>query len=374
VAGRHARRTAGAVLGAAVLVAVAGCHADDITSYDVPRGEPKVRLLAGIVPQAQRTWFFKLSGPVDEVGPQEQAFVTFLSSVRPLTAEAAEGAAAAGGAGFVAYRVTRTSADADPPLNWTLPADWKKGPDVDAPGRVATFEVGPREKPLDVSVNVFPGEAGSVLANINRWRGQIGLLYIAAEDQDQVARNLDLPGLTVLKVDMAGPGSSRPSTRPGPAGGPPAGQPDKPDRSRPKYQLPDGWKEHQPTDGFALVAFTAGKGDDAAEVTVTPVGGTLEDNVARWRGQLGLGPATAQQIARDVRAFDVGDVHAFATDLTGTDVKTRGPARILAVLVPRGGAFWVLRMKGRPDAVEKQKSAFEAFARSVSFDDVKGTN
>ena len=37
------------MLCAVSFVALAGCHGDDITSYDVPRGEPKVRLLAGIV-------------------------------------------------------------------------------------------------------------------------------------------------------------------------------------------------------------------------------------------------------------------------------------------------------------------------------------
>src|SRR5262245_8820674 len=121
---RPLRRTALALLAAATVAALGGCRGDDITSYDVPRGEPKVRLLAGIVPQAQRTWFFKLSGPVDEVGPQEQAFTKFLSSVRPLTPEVAEAASAAGGAGFAAFRVTRTSADADAPLNWTVPDGW----------------------------------------------------------------------------------------------------------------------------------------------------------------------------------------------------------------------------------------------------------
>ncbi len=40
--------------------------------------------------------------------------------------------------------------------------------------RYATLKA-PVEGRIDVSVTVLPGEAGGELANVNRWRGQIGL-------------------------------------------------------------------------------------------------------------------------------------------------------------------------------------------------------
>jgi hypothetical protein len=58
-------------------------------------------------------------------------------------------------------------------LRWTLPAGWTEA----ARGtgmRYATLAA-PVEGRVDVSVTVLPGAAGGELANVNRWRNQIGL-------------------------------------------------------------------------------------------------------------------------------------------------------------------------------------------------------
>ena len=60
-------------------------------------------------------------------------------------------------------------------LKWTLPKGW-----TDAAGsgmRYATLKP-PVPGRVDVSVVVLPGPAGGELANVNRWRGQIGLAPI----------------------------------------------------------------------------------------------------------------------------------------------------------------------------------------------------
>ncbi len=57
-------------------------------------------------------------------------------------------------------------------LRWTLPRGWSQ---EDGSGmRFATLKA-PAKGKLDVSVVVLPGPAGGELANVNRWRGQIGL-------------------------------------------------------------------------------------------------------------------------------------------------------------------------------------------------------
>ncbi len=58
-------------------------------------------------------------------------------------------------------------------LRWTLPARWTEEKGGSAM-RYATLKA-PVEGRLDVSVTVLPGTAGGELANVNRWRGQIGL-------------------------------------------------------------------------------------------------------------------------------------------------------------------------------------------------------
>src|SRR5260370_37078780 len=62
---------------------------------------------------------------------------------------------------------------ASPRLQWKLPAGWEEV----APGemRVASFRIaGKNAKLADVGIVPLPGLAGSDLANVNRWRGQVG--------------------------------------------------------------------------------------------------------------------------------------------------------------------------------------------------------
>jgi hypothetical protein len=57
-------------------------------------------------------------------------------------------------------------------LRWTLPAGWTES--AGGAMRYASFKV-PVKGTVDASVVVLPGPAGGELANVNRWRGQIGL-------------------------------------------------------------------------------------------------------------------------------------------------------------------------------------------------------
>lgn len=81
------------------------------------------------------------------------------------------------------------SGDVAPPetprnaLKWSLPRGWTGSP---AGGmRYATLKA-PVSGRIDVSVVVLPGPAGGELANVNRWRGQLGLPGI---DQAALARS-----------------------------------------------------------------------------------------------------------------------------------------------------------------------------------------
>jgi hypothetical protein len=57
-------------------------------------------------------------------------------------------------------------------LGWTLPKGWVQ--EQGGAMRYASFKV-PVKGTVDASVVVLPGPAGGELANVNRWRGQIGL-------------------------------------------------------------------------------------------------------------------------------------------------------------------------------------------------------
>lgn len=60
-------------------------------------------------------------------------------------------------------------------LRWTLPKDWKELP---ASGMRRATLLPPGTGKAEVTVIALPGEVGGELANVNRWRGQIGLTAI----------------------------------------------------------------------------------------------------------------------------------------------------------------------------------------------------
>lgn len=64
---------------------------------------------------------------------------------------------------------THAAATGGPAIAWTLPAGWSDAPAK--PMRLAVFSVPPDG---ECGLFVFPG-GGDKLANVNRWRGQVGL-------------------------------------------------------------------------------------------------------------------------------------------------------------------------------------------------------
>lgn len=61
-----------------------------------------------------------------------------------------------------------------PPPDWTIPSHWTPGQASSM--RLASYKISDEEgNELDFSVTTFPGDVGGLLANVNRWLGQIGL-------------------------------------------------------------------------------------------------------------------------------------------------------------------------------------------------------
>ncbi len=63
------------------------------------------------------------------------------------------------------------------PWSWNLPSSWKQGKQSSM--RVGSFSVDDAQgNKLDISITSFPGDVGGLLANVNRWIGQIDLAPI----------------------------------------------------------------------------------------------------------------------------------------------------------------------------------------------------
>jgi hypothetical protein len=104
---------------------------------------------------------------------------------------------------MAATAVTTTSG---PGLVWTAPAHWQTGPE--RPMRKATFFVpGGAGARAELSVTAFPGDVGGNLANVNRWRQQLGLPAIGPDQLGGALQHLDIAGFHVDLAEITGPGT-----------------------------------------------------------------------------------------------------------------------------------------------------------------------
>ena len=353
-----------------------GCAEDpQITTRTVPK-PPKDRMLAAIVPVGQNGWFFKLSGHSEAVAAQESNFRQLLTSLKINRGE---------------------------PV-WETPEGWTEEPGEGM--RKATFKVKGEGPTLECTVislpdpNGDPGSTDYLLANVNRWRGQLGRDSLSKADLEKelkaddeihslaVAENL----IHVTWVNFEGrkgsgqkpPMGDAPFAGGAPHGVPPGAAPfasgdgmgstgkgrmlaaiapvgkmgwffkiqgdDKLvaaeksnfvalltslriDGDKPAWQTPKTWHELAGS-GMRAATFQIGEGASKLECSVIPLPSDdptandyLLSNINRWRGQVGLGPITEDELISDLRTSDTGEIQI---------VKTGGDLTIPWVNIGRG--------------------------------------
>src|SRR3954462_10227478 len=105
------------------------------------------------------------------------------------------------GCGRNDIQVYRVAKEAD--SSASLPVGWREVP----PGemRVASFRVnGPNGKVADVGVSPLPGLAGTDLANVNRWRGQVGASPVTEDELPKLADTIQIAGQDAHLYEQAG--------------------------------------------------------------------------------------------------------------------------------------------------------------------------
>jgi hypothetical protein len=147
-----------------------------------------VRTITAFLHRDDRSWFFKLTGDDAAAVAQKAAFFEFVKSVRFGEAAPAPPATAAvdHGAGL--------------DFRWSVPPAWQKLPAGQM--QVAKFAVPEKDgAKAEVSVSFFPNDTGGTLANVNRWRGQLGLGPIDDAGLKDCTSGLDaVPGAVLVTL------------------------------------------------------------------------------------------------------------------------------------------------------------------------------
>ena len=154
----------------------------------------KARILVAMLKQGQATWFFKMTGEDASVREQKPAFVEFLNSVAIDYSAHAEPA-------------PRVTSGAPSRPAWQVPASWTEVPPTQM--LLAKFVTPDSKQPkVEVTVSVFPGDAGGLLPNINRWRRQLKLEPIEDGALGQLTKPLNVPGGKGVLVEFSGQNTS----------------------------------------------------------------------------------------------------------------------------------------------------------------------
>lgn len=159
------------------------------------------RIIAGIVSGDNGTYFFKMRGNAELVKSQKGAFLSWIGTVQlPVSLPGIPPEPSAP----VMPPFAPSAEQSKPQIEWTLPADWKST--APSPMRYASFIVtGKNGESGDVSVSSFAGDGGGDLANVNRWRSQIGLQSLNDEELKSLIVPLSSKDAELLSVDMNGP-------------------------------------------------------------------------------------------------------------------------------------------------------------------------
>jgi len=139
-------------------------------------------------------------------GCKDREIATYRAPKDPAQPMPGATAAPAGG-DTMASTAVPTGSDS---LAWTAPAHWV----AKAPGamRKGSFAVKGENGPdADLSITAFPGDTGGLLANLNRWRGQVSLPPLAAGELEGALQHFDGTGLHFEVVDFAGSANGTPT-------------------------------------------------------------------------------------------------------------------------------------------------------------------
>jgi hypothetical protein len=194
-----------------------------------PDEDKPARMIAAILHREGTAWFFKLLGDDKLVAEQKPAMIEFLKSITfgapsagtamladsslpdghpPVPGNPSAAAGLPEGHPPVGASSTPAApAPATPAIGkseWKLPAGWKElTPGTFQRARFLAAESG--NDKAEATISILAGTGGGDLANVNRWRGQVGLAPITEAELNATATAVEADGRPARLVDLTGP-------------------------------------------------------------------------------------------------------------------------------------------------------------------------
>ena len=331
------------------------------------------RMIVGQFETDEATWFFKITGPEEQVTQAETQWKPFLESVR--------------------------FADGKP--EWDLPAGWSEG--GPRPMRLATLKIGDDAAALEMAISPL-GPGQDLLMNVNRWRGQLGLPSIQEAELDENVAKLNSEAVeagtvrSAILFDAVGkstggmmppfanaPFANRKSASDGAgsntkmgdkfsAQNPEVGRKPGPVAQTPaangfQFDTPPGWTSGA-TSGMVPVRLQKSEGDASVEITIVGLPAAAnewEPNLKRWAGQVGLPADDPQKLESLVDQIDVDGVTGRIATLIGDDEASTKAT--IAGMVKRQETAWFLKLTGDKALVVSNQQVFLDFLKSLKFPD-----
>ena len=289
-------------------------------------------------------------------------------------------------------------------FGWTAPTGWEALPPE--PMRDASFRVGGHQQ----AKCTLSSAGGALLANVNRWRGQMGLeptdeaslaalprRTVLGEESVVVELEGDFKGMggsatpsakmlaivipqesMSLFVKMTGPADVVEGEREkffafaeslrkvAPAATPATASPPKPTIA---WDAPKTWKQ-LPSSPPRIATFRP-EGAKTAQCLITGLvgtGGGVRANIDEWRRQMGQKPLSDEDF-KNLKRIPVLGVDATFASVTGNyrgkSGETAGNATLYGLIAPKKGMTLFVKMWGPTSELKDEEENFLAFCRSL---------
>jgi hypothetical protein len=186
--------------------------------------------------------------------------------------------------------------------------------------------------------------------------------------------SLALAFLTAILIAGCGPSTFRKeitetrTVAPSPAA--PAPAPAAAEQDAPfAWQLPEGWQQAPPRPMRLATFKVAGNADiDCYLTSLSGKAGGIDANVNRWRDQLGLPPATPDELAKLPQIDMLGQKATLveaAGSFEGMDGQKQPGWMLVGAILNLNGQMLFAKMTGPEQAVRAEKDRFVSFCKSL---------